>query len=165
MEINKTLNPYSVKGIGNVFIKIKYQDGKLSISGVESPRSTGNCRGSCGQIVMHMPATLKTETITYKKGWSRKSVLRLIDLWEAWHLNDMRAGTPKQEKSIKDWLTNSGDTVRYTYESACEYLKTIGIYNDNGYIYGTKWLKEEVPVSVLQELADLPETKITPAWV
>lgn len=34
-----------------------------------------------------------------------------------------------------------------------------------GYEYGTKWLKEEVPQEVIDFLFNLPETKITPAWI
>ena len=33
------------------------------------------------------------------------------------------------------------------------------------YKYGTKWLFEAVPKKVLEWLAGLPETKVTPAWV
>ena len=34
-----------------------------------------------------------------------------------------------------------------------------------GYKYGTKWLKEEVPQEVIDWLFNLPDTKVTPAWV
>jgi hypothetical protein len=34
-----------------------------------------------------------------------------------------------------------------------------------GYKYGTAWLFEEIPADVLQWLENLPDTKITPAWV
>lgn len=33
------------------------------------------------------------------------------------------------------------------------------------YRYGTKWLREEVPDSIIEILQEFPETKITPAWV
>lgn len=34
-----------------------------------------------------------------------------------------------------------------------------------GYEYGTQWIKEEVPREAIDFLFNLPETKITPAWV
>jgi len=41
------------KNMLKTFIKVEYTtDGRLSISGVESPRQSGNCLGSCGQILM-----------------------------------------------------------------------------------------------------------------
>lgn len=33
---------------GNIFCKIEFNDGKLSITGVDGPTRDGNCRGSCG---------------------------------------------------------------------------------------------------------------------
>ena len=42
----------SPKG-AELFCKIKIAEGRLSISGVEGPTQSGNCRGSAGQIVMH----------------------------------------------------------------------------------------------------------------
>lgn len=34
-----------------------------------------------------------------------------------------------------------------------------------GYQYGSKWLREDVPQGILQELRDLPSTTRQPAWV
>ena len=34
-----------------------------------------------------------------------------------------------------------------------------------GYKYGTSWKVEEVPQDVIEWLNNLPETKVTPAWV
>lgn len=50
----KVVNFGTVKNIGNIFCEIIIKDKgeykELTISGVEGPRKTGNCRGSCGQI-------------------------------------------------------------------------------------------------------------------
>lgn len=45
----------------NVFCKIQFVDGKLSITGVEGPLKSGNCLGSCGQIVMGRPKISKAK--------------------------------------------------------------------------------------------------------
>src|SRR6478735_2143194 len=39
---------------GNVYCRIKYTEGRLSITGVEGPKANGDCRGACGQIVRHL---------------------------------------------------------------------------------------------------------------
>ncbi len=69
----------------SVFCKIRFKDGRLSISGVEGPLSSGNCRGSCGQIDMH-PWHIQT----YAPGWNSRKEKQLREVWERWHLNDMR---------------------------------------------------------------------------
>ena len=33
----------------NAFVKITYENGKLSLCGVIGPMSSGNCKGSCGR--------------------------------------------------------------------------------------------------------------------
>lgn len=75
--------------------------------------------------------------------------MEIYGLWHRCHLNNMRAGSPKQENAIEKWL-NSGN--QYDYETACEFLRSIGLYEDKEYIkdgkpyrYGTAWLYEEIP--------------------
>lgn len=66
------------------YCKIEYKDGKLSIIGVIGPRSSGNCSGSCGQC-----------TDEFRKGrpineWNEEMLQKFCDIWDEWHLNDMR---------------------------------------------------------------------------
>lgn len=71
----------------SVYVKIKYRvDGRLSITGVHGPTSDGNAWGLCGQIT----DTLR-EIAEYGEGWDAASVSRLAEIWDCWHLNDMRA--------------------------------------------------------------------------
>jgi hypothetical protein len=80
-------------------------------------------------------------------------VQRLCDLWDRWHLNDMRAGTPAQEAAIRTWRAALPDPRRdYDYGAACDYLKSLNLYDDQGYKYGHAWLFEPVPAEVLAEL-------------
>lgn len=151
--MNKVINPGSNKN-GNVFCKISIVNGKLSIVGVEGPKSNGNCKGSCGQI-----DPLKIDN--FKPLWNQELVDKLNVIWDRWHLNDMRAGTILQEKAIREWVVNN----RYDYTSACEYLKSINLYEDGDYKYGTAWLKEDLPVDVIDFLCNLPDSKLVPAWV
>lgn len=74
---------------GNLFVKIKFIDGKLSITGVEGPKSNGDCCGSCGQI--NMDDWGITE---YAHGFDGQIEDKLRDIWTSYHLNDTQAGTP-----------------------------------------------------------------------
>lgn len=93
--MKKIINPGSVK-IGEtyapVFCKIEYNDGRISISGVEGPLKSGNARGSCGQmydgIIEAIERDLwKPEAAT---GWTNDSAREFVRLWKLWHLNDMK---------------------------------------------------------------------------
>ena len=51
------------------------------------------------------------------------------------------------------------------YETACSYLESICLYDDNGSRYGAAWYREDVPQGVLEQLAAMPDTDKEPAWV
>lgn len=73
----------------NVFCKIEYAGGRLSISGVEGPMPDGNAHGSCGQIDMHLRG--RERDIKAAPGWNLALLRRFFEVWGEWHLNDMRA--------------------------------------------------------------------------
>lgn len=81
------------------------------------------------------------------------------NLWRMYHLNNMKAGSPRQRAFLeinKEKLSNG----EY-YKTACELLKEAGLYEDEEYLhpyknevgnttlkpyrYGSAWLKEEIP--------------------
>ena len=71
--------------------------------------------------------------------------------WENYHLNNMHAGTPKQEEALnKAGITNWADD----YDICRKYLESIGLLYDNGYKFGSAWLKEEIPADDLQEIKE-----------
>lgn len=95
-----------------------------------------------GQCLDELASFLK-DNATYMKiyGW-----------WKKYHLNDMHPGTEKQEEALEKggytgWASN--------YDKCCEYLKSIGLYEDNGYRFGTGWLKRDIPTNVLNEMKEL----------
>jgi hypothetical protein len=139
---------------GWTYCKIKFIDGNLSITGVEGPLPNGNCIGGCGQIIMSGWGIRE-----YGNGWDKDSVADFRQVWDRWHLNDMRAGTPKQEEYIRDNIS------KYDYVAVCSALKEAGLLVDDGYKYGSKWLKEEVPEDVIEWLMALPDSPTKPAWV
>lgn len=89
----------------------------------------------------------------YKSLRNNKLYMRILDLWQKYHLNDMHAGTPEQEKAIKEWKAQ-GNT--YDYTKACDYLKEIGLYevdlNGEKYKYGHSRLYEAIPAEDLEEI-------------
>lgn len=217
--------------LANVYIKAEYSaDGRLSLTGVEGPKSNGDCLGNAGQIEMHF----NIHECQFAPGWSAESVNRLFTIWHRWHLNDMRAHCEHQEKLWPNMykeveLIHFKTTVAYyklskeaqagkldasAYEAFTELAKRMDVYTsirarkfldedaqkliDEGYLavdrtekktlnwlyeyehpegvlckpcpecgykFGSKWLREEVPEEILQELRAFPDTDVTPAWI
>lgn len=141
----------------SVYARIKYESGRLSICGVEGTLSSGNALGSCGQI-----SQPKIEN--YASGWTLEKVSKLWQVWDRWHLNDVRAGSPKQEKFLREHPVKAV-YPDFHYDKASDALKEAGLNPDNGYTYGSAWLTEEVPEGVLSWLKSLPDSDKTPAWV
>lgn len=149
---------------GNVFVKVKFNDGRLSITGVEGPKANGDARGGCGQIVMS-----DWEISEYAPSFNRGVELQLREVWNNWHLNDMQAGSPAQTAYLK--ANPVSDRLDY-YTKACEALAAANLNPDPNYLkdnkpyrYGSAWLRVDVPEDVLSWLQSLPDTDVTPAWV
>lgn len=126
-------------GCRRFYIDITLEDGRLSMYG--SWRSHGQNADD-----------LTNESLTPIKGFEYSDVLKIQSIWKRWHLNDMRAGTPKQEDFIREWKL----THKYDYTKACEALAEVGLLYDNGYKYGSSWLKEELPAEIIKYLFTLP---------
>ena len=77
---------------------------------------------------------------------------KVYRLWKLYHLNDMHAGTPKQEKALKD-----AGLTRYatTYKECCDYLESIGLFDDGGIKFGYRWNYEEIPAEDLKLIEEL----------
>jgi len=195
--MKKIIHPIDIndgyrKNFYPVFFEIEFNDGRLSIHGVEGPTQSGNAKGSCGQILDHYrthtdnygQTILTKEKVIYKssngggyetlirftKGWNYANFKEFLDVWKRWHLNDLNAGTPMQEehlRRIKELLPFPGYPVSY-YEWASNILYDAGLNpspDKEGYLYGHAWLKEEVPQEAIEWLFNLPDTDKTPAWV
>jgi hypothetical protein len=143
--------------LSNVFCSVEIKDGELTISGVVGPMRSGDCAGSAGQIV---DEPIKEYNVS--DGWNLLTVAEFYKVWHRWHLNKLRPGTAEQEKAIEIWK-KAGN--QYTYDGACEYLKSIGLYEVNGYKYGHGWITEELPQRIVDYVEGLKETRLDPAWV
>lgn len=107
------------------------------------------------------------------------TVARLCDIWEQYHLCDMKAGTREQNAVIDAWAAKGypgGDhgRNRYDYTDACTLLENAGLlavpipedvrpnfrYNKDGnlptvYHYGSAWLSGSLPTDIEAELRQL----------
>jgi len=82
--------------------------------------------------------------------------IKLMNLWQRNHLNDMNAGTKEQEVAIKDWKSRGN---KYDYTKACEYLKSINLYEvpqgEVMYKYGSSWIYREISKEDVNEIKNL----------
>lgn len=128
-----------VKPTTSMTVEISFSDGELSL--------VGYGRHGSGQVYEHIMDGTPLPPFT------RKDCFRLKQIWQRWHLNYMRAGTPKQEEVVRKWRSTIENP---NYEKTCKMLESLGLLTDGGYKYGSKWLKEEVPLDVLEWLFNLP---------
>ena len=179
----------------SVFCKIEYKEGDLSVSGVEGPKRGGNALGSCGQIIMSYKeydkrGYMSIRDIKPSPGWTHDKIKTFFDVWDKWHMNDMKAGTPRQEDYLETirgeypgmehykWATqclaNVGLNPDLDYDGKGEKWAVYPLFRplvakwrgvDTAYKYGHSWLFVPVPEEVLSFLASLPYTDINPAWV
>ena len=150
-----------------IFCKIIWQEGRLSITGVEGPLRSGNALGGRGQITTNLRETL--DDLTYNEGWDRDKMLAFLAIWSRWHLNHLNSGTARQEACLdtfpEDVWREEGH--RSHYDWALRVLEKAGLNPcpDTGHRYGTAWVHEDVPEEVIACLRALPETSVEPAWV
>lgn len=126
---------------------------------------TGSSRAGGGQ----MQDTIRKELPAYRNLFlPEASIVRILDIWDRWHLNDMRAGTLEQSAAVDAYLAGSGK--RYDYTDVRAHLATLGLRtsyskhtepNANGqmvpvaYNYGSAWLVELLPAEVEAEILGL----------
>lgn len=112
-----------------LWITVEYANkggrGRLSITGVHGPMTNGDCHGSCGQCTdtLRDLAEGPEENINmyYDGTGDKKAFVRwLLEVWDAWHLNDMRAACEHQEK-VHKWDPCEALTV-YRWELTSDVL-------------------------------------------
>jgi hypothetical protein len=164
----KVVNPGKIEINGRLremFVKIEFRPGgELSLVGVVGPWHSGNCAGSCGQCDEELE-----EISVFHKGWSKKKVRELRQVWNDWRLNHMRPGCVHQaEWDVSKVLEMpDGKEKEAGWVTIDEHPE--GLLNKPcpvcGYKYGSAWNREAVPDDILDWLCALPDTKISPAWV
>lgn len=82
-------------GRAPLYVTIEWRDGQLSLTGVEGPKSNGDAWGGCGQC--GVAADIEPYTAN---GWTAEMCARLGEVWERWHMNDIRAGCAHVEPGV-----------------------------------------------------------------
>lgn len=109
----------------------------------------------------------------YKSLRDDKEFSLIYEMWQKYHLNDLHAGTERQEDALKQAVAE-GKLEKYganNYEETCNYLQSIGLLEDNEYLvpkkqedgsvkevpykYGTGWITQEIPSSDLELIETL----------
>ena len=177
-EFRKILNPGSTED-GQVFVKIEWVGRRLSMFGVIGPKPNGDSSGPWGQI-----ATCLRDIQELAPGRNHNRLERLIEIWERWHLNDLRPYCPHQY--AEGWHLRPIDPSK-PLDAYGKHFEGQRVESRNmlgwiprsehpagllgepcptcGYRYGTAWLHEDVPEDILEWLKNLPETTRQPAWV
>lgn len=134
----------------------------LSICGVVGPKANGDAVGGCGQNIDELTAPESTPA----KGWTPEMVAQLHAVWNRWHLNNMRAGTPEQMAYLDGKTPPAYPANWYTW--ACGELMAAGLYeveiDGQPYKFGHAWLYEAIPDDVIAFLESLPASDTVPAW-
>lgn len=100
----------------------------LSLSGVVRRFGAGTAWGQIsGEIV---EAIRGTSDVKWHNGFSLDRAMNLVTIWDRWHLNHMRAGCVHCPAE---------------HDSPCPY----------GYKWGSRWLFEPIPVTVIDEIAGM----------
>lgn len=100
---------------------------------------------ACGQMIDEIARLFSRD----------ERVRRIAAIWKRWHLNAMKPGTRLQQMALSAyWNVRVGRSLDH-YGESCAYLKSVGLYVDQGYAYGHAWLYEPIPVEVLAEVRAL----------
>ena len=148
VDFNKT-----GRRVNLVEIDIEFKNDELSICGAIWNATKTDCF-TCGQCLDTIKEYLPTN----------KAFAEIYNLWKNYHLNGMNAGTHRQREALDKFHAESG--TRWDYEKDCEYLKSIGLYEDDltdgeefevrkGYKYGTGWVKWTIPESVKTRIIEI----------
>jgi hypothetical protein len=139
--IKKAIKFGVIKDEGLVTIEIEYtKDGVLSICGDIG----GN---HIGQIQDYLKKKYESGELRIYQKFSKRDFAFLMYVWDNYHLNNLRAGTVKQTELMKYLELQS--KCSFDYETTCKILEEFGIYDDEGYKYGSAWLKIEVPEHII----------------
>lgn len=190
--MKKIINPYRSKTYGgrsyNVYMEIEIKDGNLSISGTEGPLPSGNCLGSCGQIIMNFKEYDKRGYMNLSDiqlnmlnaGWTKAKLKKFFDIWDEWHLNNVQSACEHQRALGWTYEDHHGMFVdrprkvividEYDDGTSNDPLQVFNEFKGHlcpvcGYSIGSAWLKKELPEDVISFLMSLPNSQTTPAWV
>lgn len=123
-------------------------DGKFSVCGGVYINKWSHYLGTCEKDYI-MGGQCLDELARYSSIKNNSKFKQVYEWWKKWRLNDIHAGTEKQEQALEDaGLTGWANE----YLKCCDYLESIGLLYDNGYKFGTSWLKREIPAEIQEQM-------------
>lgn len=147
-------NPRRKTNVAELDLELRWRNGGVSVDNKPLPghwvlsicgtiwNSTQTDCSSCGQNYARLAEFFS----------GNKRFDRIVEIWNRWHLNDMKGGTRAQNAAVAAWLA-AGNA--YDYTRIREHLKSLGLEVDGGYTYGTGWMVDELPVDVRNEIIAL----------
>ena len=131
---------------------VNHKRAKVTVQLKESKK--GVIFSVCGDII-NMSSGQNIEELNIYFG-EKPLFKEIYTLWKKHHLNDMNAGTVKQENAINEQEYLYG---KMDYSAECGYLKSINLFevplNGEVYKYGSKWLYREIPDHDLRRIENL----------
>lgn len=121
-------------------VELIKEEGGLNLS------MSGTLKDSWGQNYDELYEQYVVENSEFTK---KDKLARLIEIWKQYHLNELTPGTPKQMELLKD--------KDLGYTEAVDYLKAFDLNIDNGYAYGSAWLRTEIPQDIVDEVVTIVE--------
>lgn len=132
--MRKIIYPIQIQCLDGIYhdvnVSISFKESRLSIVGTSPAMS--------GQIKEYLES-LDPKDYRLCPDWTEEMYRRLLDIWERWHLNDMRAGCSHQRAM--------GWNVDEHLGKPCPIC---------GYKYGYCWIFEPVSDEVIGWLFSLP---------
>lgn len=126
--------------INPVTVTVCFNNGVFTASGAiyNSKKSDCLCCGQCLDEIAYFVSNAKFKEI-YR-------------LWKLYHLNDMHAGTKKQEEALEAVGLGSFAT---RYDECCNYLKSVNLFEDAGHKFGHEWLLWDIPEEDVNKINSL----------
>ena len=133
-------------------VDVELKDGAFSASAYLCKGKEEIAAGQCFSTVLSEVPELRNNAL----------FMEIVELWETYHLNDLHAGTMKQEGYLEMYSKWHGvdDLLKAdNYNEACAVLKSAGLFEDNGVKYGQTWVKWELPNDVVNRIKNVMEGK------
>ena len=132
---------------------------RFCVIGTTQDPAVGVAKTFSGQIQGRIRGELDRYQVLYV---SRKWLDRILELWDQYHMNDMKAGTEAQL-----YIVDSADKRRNQWHGCleewsvhrfyCEVLKVCGLYVDQGYEYAGRDYLRVISDKDLDEILNLIE--------
>lgn len=110
----------------------------------DDPSRSGQARESLAEVTEPAP------------GWTLAEIAELGEIWDRWHLNDMRAACAHMDTTIP---TDAHLEERYGRPDEQGWLLANVTCPETGYRYGHAWLTEEIPADVVERVRHLMRSR------